>query len=314
MSKALKIIATVICLTLCPIGVQGQTALQSASRAKQSAPLTKGAAPRAKQKSTRATQSAPLPDIRIYPGTLTASQEETPRDTVMTLTPLTPSPGVFTHDIESVVFVPKGVWIGGVSVSYTQSNQKDYRFLIFEDITADTYSFNLAPMVAYAFADDMAAGGKFSYNRSLYKIANADLKIDPEMMFGVQHLYRISHNYSGMAIFRNYFSLGRSQRFGIFNEMQLGMGGGQSKIMLGTGRDLTGTYEENFNFNVGLAPGLALFLTNYSAMEVNVGVLGFNYNHTRSVRDQIYVSSRTSKTANFKINLFSVTFGVAFYI
>lgn len=57
-----------------------------------------------------------------------------------------------------------------------------------------------------------------------------------------------------------------------------------------------------------------VFLNNYSALEVNVGVLGFNYRNTRSVTDQIYVANRTSKHANFKINLFSITFGVAFYI
>ena len=49
-------------------------------------------------------------------------------------------------------------------------------------------------------------------------------------------------------------------------------------------------------------------------MEVNVGVLGFDYTSTRSVSDQVYVAHRKTKQANFKINLFSITFGVAFYI
>ena len=57
-----------------------------------------------------------------------------------------------------------------------------------------------------------------------------------------------------------------------------------------------------------------MFLSNYSALEVNVGVLGFGYTHTRAVTDQIYVSNRNSKHANFKINLFSISFGVMFYI
>lgn len=235
-------------------------------------------------------------------------------DSIITLTPAPVKTVAFAHDIETNTFIPKGVWIGGVAVSYAQSTQDKYRFLIIDDITSDAYTFSLAPMVAYAFADDMAAGGKFSYNRSLVKLAKADLKIDPETSFGIDHLYRISHNYYATGIYRNYFSLGRSQRFGIFNEMQLGVGGGQSKIMLGTGRDLTGNYEESFNFNIGLAPGMCLFLNNYSALEVNVGLLGFSYSHTKSIKDQVYVSSYNSKSANFKINLFSVTFGVAFYI
>lgn len=57
-----------------------------------------------------------------------------------------------------------------------------------------------------------------------------------------------------------------------------------------------------------------MFLNNYSAIEVNVGVLGFGYRHTRSVTDQIYVANRNTKSANFRVNLFSITFGCTFYI
>ncbi|MDE7109080.1 MAG: hypothetical protein K2O49_03825, partial [Muribaculaceae bacterium] len=82
----------------------------------------------------------------------------------------------------------------------------------------------------------------------------------------------------------------------------------------GVGDDLTGTYEKNFSLDFGLAPGLCVFLNNYSAIEVNIGVLGFSYTATKAVRDQIYVSRRNSKSANFRINLFSIQFGVAFYL
>ena len=117
-----------------------------------------------------------------------------------------------------------------------------------------------------------------------------------------------------MACFRNYFSLGKQRRFGFFNEVQLQIGGGQSKICNGRGVDLTGTFEDNWNVNIGLAPGMIMFLNNYSAIEVNVGVLGFNYNHTKATTDQIYLAKRESKSANFRINLFSIMFGVAFYL
>lgn len=57
-----------------------------------------------------------------------------------------------------------------------------------------------------------------------------------------------------------------------------------------------------------------MFLSNYSALEVNVGVLGFSYTDTKQISDQVYVSRRKSKSANFRINLFSISFGVAFYL
>lgn len=215
---------------------------------------------------------------------------------------------------EPVVFVPKGQWVTGVSVSYSQSNQKDYQFLVFENLKGKTYSFNVAPMLIYMVGNDVGTGGKFGYSRSLTKLEQADVILGSDTEYNVDHLYRLAHNYYGMAVLRNYFAIGNSLRFGIFNEVQLQLGGGQSKVMTGLGETLSGTYERNLNFKVGLAPGLVMFLNNYSALEVNVGVLGFSYTHTRGFRDQIYESERSSKSANFRINLFSVTFGVGFYI
>lgn len=221
---------------------------------------------------------------------------------------------VYEKNLESVTFVPKGQWITGLSVSYTQSNQNKYQFLIVENLSGDTYSFKVSPMILYVFKNDMGAGGKFSYTRSLTKLESADIVLGSDTQYDVENLYRLSHNFYAMAVMRNYFSIGRSKRFGFFNEVQLQFGGGQSKLMKGKGTALTGSYERNYSFDVGIAPGLAVFLNNYSALEVNVGVLGFSYTHTRQTNDQIYVSHRKAKSANFRINLFSITFGVAFYL
>ena len=117
-----------------------------------------------------------------------------------------------------------------------------------------------------------------------------------------------------MAAFRNYISLGNNKRFGLFNELQLQFGGGESKLLNGVNEDLTGVFERNYSIDVGLAPGMCMFLNNYSAIEVNVGVLGFSYNSTKAITDQIYVSHRHYKAANFRVNLFSITFGVVFYL
>ena len=221
---------------------------------------------------------------------------------------------VFSREIESVEFIPKGQWIFGLSVSYTQSSQDKYQFLILEGITADTYSFKISPMVMFSVKADLALGGRFSYARSLTKVSNADIILDSETSYTFDHLYRLSHNYYGAALMRNYFSIGKSKRFGFFNEVSLQLGGGQTKLTTGIGDDLTGTYERNFSLNVGLTPGLCIFLSNYSALEVNVGLLGFNYGETKAVKDQIYVSTRNHKSANFRINLFSITFGATFYL
>ena len=220
----------------------------------------------------------------------------------------------FRRKIEQVSFVPKGAWVAGVSVSYSQSDQNNYSFLIFERMNGDTYSFKVSPTVLFCFKDNLAAGGRFSYNRQRTRLNSADVVLGKDTEYNIDNLYNISHSYYGTAVFRMYMSLGRSTRFGLFNEVQMQLGGGQSKIISGTGNDLTGTYARNIKFGVGLAPGLSVFLNNYSAIEVNVGVLGFDYTHTRTTTDQIYIVNMRRQQANFRVNLFSITFGVMFYI
>lgn len=220
----------------------------------------------------------------------------------------------FNRGLEQVSFVPQGQWITGLSVSYSQSNQNNYQFLIIENLSGDTYTFKLSPMLMFAFRNNLAAGGRFGYRRSKTKLDKTSFVLGSDTSYDLDHLYSISQQYYGTAAFRNYISLGNSQRFGFFNEVQLQIGGGQSKLVSGTGDSLTGTYETNVSVDLGLTPGLIMFLNNYSAIEVSIGVLGFSYNKTRSTTDQIYLAERHSKSANFKINLFSVSFGVAFYL
>jgi hypothetical protein len=166
----------------------------------------------------------------------------------------------------------------------------------------------------YSFKDNLAAGGRMGYSRQRTKLNNANVIIDSETDYSVDNLYSISHSFYTTGAFRNYISLGNNKRFGLFNEVQLQFSVGESKLCNGVGDDLTGTFEKNFGLDIGLAPGMVMFLNNYSALEVNVGVLGFSYNHTKSTTDQIYEANRSTKSANFKINLFSISFGVAFYL
>ena len=36
----------------------------------------------------------------------------------------------FSRDLEQIAFVPKGQWLAGVSVNYSQSSQDNYQFLV----------------------------------------------------------------------------------------------------------------------------------------------------------------------------------------
>lgn len=220
----------------------------------------------------------------------------------------------FKRNIEMKTFIPKGQWIVGSSVSYSQYSNDNYQFLVIENLSGEGYSFKVSPVLCYAFKDNLAAGGRFMYSRNYTKLDNIGLHIDEDLNLDISNLYELKHSYSGIAVLRNYINLGSSKRFALYNEVQLELGGSVSRILNGKGDNLTGVYQTSFDASIGLSPGMVAFINNYTAVEVSIGVLGFNVSKTRQVTDQIYKSNRSSTSANFNINLFSIGLGIAFYL
>ena len=221
----------------------------------------------------------------------------------------------FKRDIKLGTFIPKGQWIVGSSVSYSEHNEQNYQFLVLDGFNSDGYTFKVSPMVCYAFKDNMAAGGRFAYGRTLTKLDGLSINLDEENQFDVDDLYQLKHSYSAIAVLRNYVTLGSSKRFALFSETQLGMGGSQSKVVNKGGDSVTGTYSTTTtDFSIGVAPGIVAFINNYTAVEVSIGVLGLNFSKVKQTTDQVYVGERSSSSANFKINLFSIGLGIAFYL
>ena len=209
-------------------------------------------------------------------------------------------------------FVPKGQWVFGGSVSYSTHSNNNYNFLIIEDIESDGYTFQVSPLVGYAYAKNSLVGIRFGYSRSLTQLDNASLSITS---LDNAFFYSLKHSYNAEALWRKYIPLGRNnKRFSLFAEVSLAMGGSQSKLASGPQNALSGTYATSFDVALGVNPGISAFLTNNMAIEVNVGVLGFNYSHTRQVSNQVVAGENSSSQMNFKINIVSIGLGAAFYL
>lgn len=220
----------------------------------------------------------------------------------------------FDRGINKRVFVPKGQWLAGGAFSYTQLGYDDYKFVVLKGMKGDGYQLNVSPFLGYFVKDNMALGARFGYQRSLVNIEAIDLNLGDDLSFEIRDAYNLQHVYYGTFMMRNYINLGDSKRFGLFNEVRLTAGGGQGKNMSGKGETLSGTYQEIYEFQLGLSPGMAAFITNEVAVEVSIGVVGFKYKTVRQITDQTYDGSYTKSAANFKIDIFSINLGVAFYL
>ncbi len=213
------------------------------------------------------------------------------------------------------IFVPKGQWVFGGSASYSTHTNNRYQFLIIEDIDSKGYTFRVSPMIGYAVKDNMVVGARFIYSRALLKLNNAHLTFGDDedaTELTANNFYTLTHNFSAAIIWRQYIPLGNSKRFAIFNEVQLTGGGSQAKFA--NDSPVKGTYQTGYHFSLGLAPGIVAFATNNMAVEVNVGVMGISYSHFDQVHNRVKEGSLDTSKMNFKINLFSIGLGLAFYL
>lgn len=220
----------------------------------------------------------------------------------------------FRRGIERETFIPKGQWIGGLSVNFSHSDMDSYQFLVLEGLDGDTHSFKVQPTLLYAIKDDLAIGGKISYKRNRSRIDEAELVLGNDSNYDNENLYSISQGVTAMAVMRNYINLGHQKRFGLYTEEQLEFGYTESKISNGSGTDFTGNFARTYEVGVAIAPGILMFLNNYSALEFNIGLISFGYSYTKQITDQVIVAHIHSKTANLQLNIFSISFGVAFYL
>ena len=209
-------------------------------------------------------------------------------------------------------FVPKGQWVFGGSVSYSTHNNNNYNFLIIEDIQSTGYQFKITPLVGYAYMKNSLVGVRFGYSRGMTELDNASLSITS---LDNANYFSLKHSYNVEALWRKYIPLGKdNKRFALFAEVALAMGGSQSKLVAGPSASPSGTYANSFDVSLGVNPGVAAFLTNNMAIEVNIGVFGFNYSNTRQVSNQVVMGGSSSSQMNFKVNIFSIGLGASFYL
>ena len=209
-------------------------------------------------------------------------------------------------------FVPKGQWVFGGSVSYSTHSNNNFNFLIIEDIQSNGYQFKITPLVGYAYSKNSLVGVRFGYSRGLTQLDNASLSITS---LDNSFFYSLKHSYNVEALWRKYIPLGKNnKRFALFAEVGLAMGGSQSKLASGPSNAISGTYATSFDLALGVNPGISAFLTNNMAIEVNIGVLGFNYSNTRQITNQVISGTTSTSQMNFKVNIFSIGLGASFYL
>ena len=130
----------------------------------------------------------------------------------------------------------------------------------------------------------------------------------------MKDLYYLQHNYESTLFLRSYLPLGKSKVFGLFGELQLNYTYSEGKNSTGVAETSSSTYESVNNMEIGLGGGMVVFITDYMAAEVMLNVGGYRFKWGKQNTNNIEEGKVNSSGANFRINLFSIKFGVTYYL
>ncbi len=225
--------------------------------------------------------------------------------------------GMIRRDATEALFIPKGQWMLGAQMTWNQWDSENLSYLVLDNLNFQGHTFSVGPSLGYFFTNNMAVGGRFSYKRNYLNVDEIGLGLGEGLSFDLKDFYYLQHSYKSSLFLRSYIPIGESKIFGLFGECQLNYTFSEGKNSIGKGDMLTGVYEKNHSLGLGLGGGMVVFLTDFAAAEVmlNVGGCDFKwgYQNIKEIdrREKGYL---TSSGANFKIDLFSIKFGLTFYL
>ncbi len=225
-------------------------------------------------------------------------------------------------------FIPKGTVCLGLTATYVNydiGNGYDddgysMLFSLLQNTSGNYESVGVAAHASYFVRKNMSVGVRFSYDRDWLGIGSLALDLGEDLDFDIEDFSYYKNSYSASVFTRHFIPFGQSRRFALFYELR-------ATYSYGEGKSYSSEYDETLDmtfkdgvftkinkFEFGVIPGIMAFLSDYVAAEVTIGMLGVKYQHNKQIRNQVEVSEMERTSARLKANLFSLGFGVSYYI
>ncbi len=211
-------------------------------------------------------------------------------------------------------FIPQGTWMVGGGATYSIQDSDNANILIISGVNSSGYSVSLTPAFCYMLKDNLGVGMRVGYKRSNFILDSAELSLGDIADLQFSNYHKLSQSFELQGIGRYYIPIGSLKRIGLFTEVQLAYSFGQGKVLDGRENAINGTYEVNNALGLNLCPGFIAFVTDKLAIDVNVNMLGLQFDWTKQTHNQIETGKRNTSLINFKVNLLAIGFSLYYYI
>lgn len=245
-----------------------------------------------------------LPDMRVIVGNDTVSMILKQRNF-----------GRYDRGLYNFLFIPKGQWAFGLSASYGEFDAEDVQILsLMKDLNFKGKLYSLKPEVNYFIRNNQSIGFKFNYTRGEADLHGVSIDFDEDINFSLKDISYYSQSYGVACFYRNYIGLSTMKRFAIFNEVALNFASGSSRFIRSYNDEPRDTRTNTTSAALQFSPGVTMFIMDYVSFNISFGVFGVNITHEKQTTNGIEEGSRTTSGANFKFNLFNISFGIGVHI
>ena len=220
--------------------------------------------------------------------------------------------GRYDRGLFNYLFIPKGIWQVGLTASYGEFSTSDLQLLdLVSDIDFSGKLWSIKPYFQYFLKSNLSIGLRLGYTEGKANIGSFNVDIDEDMSFNLHDVMYKSNSYSAAVTFSQYLGITRKGRFGIFNEVELALAGGNADFHRPFNGEMRRTHTDTFQASLNFSPGVCVYVLDQVSFNVSLGVFGLNIKHEKQKVNDEDLGWRTTSGANFRFNIFNINFGIA---
>lgn len=223
--------------------------------------------------------------------------------------------GRFDRGLSNFLFIPRGQWHFGLTASYGEFSTEDLDlFSVLKDFDFSGHAFSIRPYISYFIRNNLSVGLRLSYNNSKASLGSLKMDIMDDMNLNLHDVSYRSESYSAAIVLSQYIGLSRRSRFGVFNEVALGISSGSSDFTRPYAGEPMNTHTSFTKATLDFSPGVCVFIMKNVSFNLSFGVFGFYINNQKQEIDGEPGGNSVTSGANFRLNIFNLNFGIGVHI
>lgn len=214
------------------------------------------------------------------------------------------------YKIDSTEFIAKKHIMGGSTVSLLQAETSNLNIMIGDIYDMDGYTFSIEAFGGYFLKEALAIGLRGGYNRTSLDI---DFALLEDIIEVSQRRKYLNHGFFLQPFLRNYLKLFDNRNLYFFNETGFTVEYSSGVSQTDDGENMDKVLMNALTFELGLRPGVTIFMVEGLAFETSISLLGLSSTLSKKNENNVKESKLNYNIINFKVNLLALNFSLVYF-